>query len=264
MDNHANMASEDGVSLSEINPMKRVYLNDALASAQAPRFNTDDVLLPAINPMKRAYRNDALASAQVPGIDTAERISVDVNGLLQELHTIEADHQRECKVQWGYFGSILNARKEVQLFEMVVTHLSTPDAGDQRASVIKIKHEVRTIERIFRRVSRNELLPKFEMGLPSRSWEIEMAQALCIQGLNWEAKLEEAGASSYPAFQVYKSALNDEYQRWKIEIIETCKIEKIDRETTAKAVEVLALLLSSAFSLCIPIVIGLLVNAYLG
>ncbi len=184
-----------------------------------------------------------------------------VHELIGCIHEFDPD-ERECKIRFQNLGAILNARKEVLLMESVISQLSELDKT-QSFGIIEIKQRVRCIERIFRRTSNNTNFPQFHAGLPPHRWEIDTAKALNIIDSNWEAKLEEIGIHQFPIFEEYKRRINGEFRKWTLEVIESCKIEKVDREGAAKMVELVVFLGTTGFSLCIPIVVGLVLSTYL-
>ena len=191
-----------------------------------------------------------------------------VNELISALFNLEIE-ERRCKIRFSMFSRICNSRREVQLLESVISQLTQLPSENEitHYGITRIKQQVRCIERIFRRISYNNYLPSFMAGLPNDRWDKHMVIALKLEiGKNWEARLEEIGLNQFEKssdFIEYRHRINDEFQRWKIETIHYCRVEKIDRENTARWFELLVFLTSSMLGLCVPVLVGLAVYKYL-
>lgn len=224
-------------------------------------------------------RNNTEREVRVfPSVSGDTITSVDaskIKQLLTLLPSLPAYARHKIYVESAILFSVLNARKEVDIVDVILTeiqeqqkqyprHLLTRRANGP--GITEIKERVRSNERLISLLTYNERFPAYSLGFPNVKWEKDISTELHILHCNWESRIQSLyhgeGDETFHIFSQIQQQYQEEYWRYSNELLQWCKIERINRESTAKKYEFFVIFVSLVIGLCIPVIVGVIIGVY--
>lgn len=247
-----------------------------LADAKQDRRIELKPLATAITAPETVKTFQSASNDTVSSVDT-----IRVKQLLRQLPTLPKFPRGKTYVESAILFYIINARKEVDMLDIIINELLEQQQKYYPSyrkdiifnnkkmigyGIIDMKDSIRNYERIITKFTYNEHFPSFSLGYPSIKWEKDLITELHITHSHWEHRLQSLYYHEHDETANLLTQLQlqyqEEYWRYCLELLQWCKVERIEREAIARRFEFFAIVIVCVIGLCIPVIVGVVIGVY--